>query len=162
MPSRFLHGECPVFRLRLHTQLQGVTSQKPVSSILSAPQVGQSYKQTDSLTNQLTNSRDQRPSCSWDSQVIPLVFWNPKVHRRVHKSQPATYPEPDQTSHIPWRQIFTLSCHLLLGFPSDVLSSGFPIKPLYAPLLFFIRVTCSVRLTSLDLMTRIIIKWQKI
>lgn len=39
------------FMVTAKYKAKGVIFQKPVSSILSAPSVGQSYKQTDGLTN---------------------------------------------------------------------------------------------------------------
>jgi hypothetical protein len=49
-----------------------------------------------------------------------------------------------------------LSRHISLGFPSDLLSSGFPTKTLCTPLLYPVRATCSAHLILLDLTTRVI------
>jgi hypothetical protein len=54
------------------------------------------------------------------------------------------------------RSISILSSHILLGLPSYLFPSGLPIKNLYAPLLFPIRVKCPTHLSLLDLTTRII------
>ena len=75
--------------------------------------------------------------------------------------QPATcpYPEPDQSNQCP---IPLLKIHfdniprLQLGLPSGLLSSGFPTKTLYTPLLPPIRAACSAHFILDDLITRII------
>ena len=53
------------------------------------------------------------------------------------------------------RSILILSSRLRLGLPGCVLPSGFPTKPLYAPLLSPMRVTCHSHLILLDFITRI-------
>ena len=75
--------------------------------------------------------------------------------------EPATcpYSEPEKSSPCnhptSWRSIVTLSSHLCPGLPSGVLSSAFPTKTLYTPLLSPTRVTCSSHFIILDLITRI-------
>ena len=49
-----------------------------------------------------------------------------------------------------------LSSHLRLGLPSGFFPSGFPIKILYALLLFPIPATCRTHFFILDLITRIV------
>jgi hypothetical protein len=69
------------------------------------------------------------------------------------------YPQPDQTSLRPLpaalKSILILSSHLCLGLASDILSSGFPTKPMYTPILSPISATCPAHL-SLHYFTRII------
>ena len=70
------------------------------------------------------------------------------------------YPEPDQFIPsdylISWRSVLMLSSHLRLGLPSGFFPSGFPIKILYALLLFPIPATCRTHFFILDLITRIV------
>jgi len=63
-----------------------------------------------------------------------------------HLQVPATCPHP----------IVLLSLFLRLSFPSHLVSTGFPTKPLYTPPLFPIRTTCPSVLILLNLTTRII------
>ena len=88
----------------------------------------------------LTYSLEQSPS--WesnrfsDSQEIPRILWNPKLHYRMNKFLP---PVPI-LSHInlvhgphpaSWRPIVILSSPPGLGLPSGTFPSGFPPKPVY-------------------------------
>jgi hypothetical protein len=89
---------------------------------------------------------EQSPSwetkTSWATQEIPRILWNLKIHNRIHKSSspvpilsqtdPVHAPLPHPTFR---RSILILSSHLRLGLPSGLVSSGFPTKALYAPLL---------------------------
>ena len=77
--------------------------------------------------------------------------------------QPATcsYPELDRSSlcihPTSRRSILILSSHLRIGLPSDLLTSSFPSKTVYAPLLSPIRATCPRHFIRLDLITEIIL-----
>ena len=80
----------------------------------------------------------------------------------LHLQQPATCPylEPDRSGPCPHptslRPILIISSNLNLGFSSGLLSSGFPTKTLFAPLLSPIRATCSAHLNIFYLITRMI------
>ena len=51
---------------------------------------------------------------------------------------------------------FNITFHLRLGLSSDLSSSSFPTKTLYAPLLSLIRATCPAHFILLDLITQIL------
>ena len=82
------------------------------------------------------------------------------VHYRIHKTTqhvpvlsligPVRAPQPTFRIFI---LILTFCLHL--GLPSGRLSSGFPTKIMYAPLLSHIRATCPPHLSPLDLIIRI-------
>ena len=71
------------------------------------------------------------------SHEIPRILWNPTVHYRIHKCPP---PVPILSTPHPttWRSILILSSHRRLGLPNGLLTSGFPTKILYIPLLSLI------------------------
>ena len=96
-----------------------------------------------SLLLGLTNSMEQSPSWeanrSSDSQEIPRVIWNLKVHYRIHKSPPPvpilSHINPVHAPHpTSWRSILILSSHLRLGLPNGLLPSSLSTKILYVPL----------------------------
>ena len=86
----------------------------------------------------LGTGTDQNPS--WEakrfsaSQEIPHIFCEPKIHCRVHETQP---PVPILRQISPVQApislledpILILSSHLLLGFPVGLLSYTLPPKP---------------------------------
>ena len=97
-----------------------------------------------------------------DSQEIPRILWNPKVHYLIHKCQPPVpilshldpVHDPHRTS---WISVLILSSHLRLGLPNCFFPSGFHTKPLYTPLLSPLRSTCPTHLILFELITRIIL-----
>ena len=110
----------------------------------------------------LTYSKHQRPfweaNRSSANEEIPRILWNPKVHYRIHKSQPPVpvLSQVDAVHPIFRRSILLLSSRLSLDLPSCLLPLGFPTKTLYAPLLSSIRATCLAHRSLLDLITRLI------
>jgi hypothetical protein len=119
-----------------------------------------------SMHPHVTNSTEQSPSCqtrrSSASQEIPHIFWNPKVHYRIHNgSPPITIPSqvnPFHTSpsHISKIHFQILTSHLHLELPRNLFHSGFPTQTLYEPLLSPTRATSTTHLVLLDLITRVI------
>ena len=96
-----------------------------------------------------------------DSQEMPRILWNSKVHYRIHKCPPIvpiqSQLDPVHTPHpTSWSSILILSSHLRLGLSSCLFPSRFPTKTLYMPLLSPIRATCPAYLI-LDFITRTIL-----
>ena len=75
-------------------------------------------------------------------------------HLSLSWTSPIQSTYPHSTS---WRSILILSTNLLLGLPSGLFPSGFPIKTLYTPLSSPIRATCPAHHILPDFITRTIL-----
>jgi hypothetical protein len=94
-----------------------------------------------------------------DSQKLPRLLRNPKVHYRVHKIPPPVQilsqmnPVHTHSHPICLRSILMLLSHVRLGLPTGHFSSGFPTNILYIFHIFPMHATCPVHLKLLDFIT---------
>jgi len=88
-----------------------------------------------SLSDQIINCIEQRPSCETNShsasQEIPRLLWNSKVHYLVSISPPQVHALI-QMHPVSLRSIIILSSRLCLRLPSGLFASGFLTKMVYA------------------------------
>jgi hypothetical protein len=134
-----------------------LTSIQPTCATLFA--AGLAFR---SVTNFMELSPPWAAASCADTQELPNILWNPKVHYRVHNSRPlapswARSIQSILTNPISLRSILTSFIHLRHGLPSGLLPCGFHTNILYAFLLFPIRATCPpAHLILIDLIILII------
>jgi hypothetical protein len=118
--------------------------------------------------NYLTKINFMELSPFWEAasraatQELPNILWNPMVKYRFYRALHWSLSWAKSIQSIPpqsisLRYILILSTHLLLGLPSGLFPSGFPIGILYAFLFFPLRVTFPVYFIVLDLIILIIL-----
>jgi hypothetical protein len=140
-----------IFLYISHTQLKR-------QSHSSSSRIPSLYNHT---TNSTRHSSSSEANSSSDSQEIPHIFTNPKLHCCFHDSLPfvptLSQIKPIHAPHpIFWRYILISSSHLCLGLASCLFHSGFPTKTSYAFLFSSIHDTCSVHLSLLHLIVLVV------
>jgi hypothetical protein len=67
-----------------------------------------------------------------DTEELPRILWNPKVHYRVHKSPILNQTNPINTTSSYLSKIhINIIIHYYLGLPSGLFSSDFPTNNLH-------------------------------
>jgi len=102
-----------------------------------------------------TNSVEQSPSSEAsshsDSQKIPQLLWNPKIHYCVHSSLPlAPILSHMNPVCILISDILILSSHLCLSLPNSCFPSGFPSKILYTLLISLMHAVYPIHVEKLS------------
>ena len=119
------------------------------------------HYECDLKCNSIQQSPSQDAYIASPIREIYHILWNPKVHHRVHKSPPFVSSEPHKSSPrfhpISWWCILILSSHLRLCLPSDLITSGFPTRTVYAFLFCHIHATCPAHFIPLKFITLTVI-----
>jgi hypothetical protein len=99
---------------------------------------GHAFSNNDDIQYLLTYGAEpflRSHNCA-DTQELPRILWNPKVHYRVHNSPPLvpilSQIDPVHTITCYLRSMLIFSTHLRLGLPSGLFPSGFPTNILHA------------------------------